>query len=106
PLSGLPRIRLRVRPTHDYGKPCHPIAGSNHIRFVGSSTDPLRLTTDAPLSYVLHESPFVLSKPLHLIFGPDEPLNEAPDAIASSFLDKTCEHLTDDVSALTNHFGW
>lgn len=106
PLSGLPRIRLRVRPTHDYGKPCHPIAGSNHIRFVGSSTDPLRLTTDAPLSYVLHESPFVLSKPLHLIFGPDEPLNEAPDAIASTFLDKTIDYWTDWVRALAIPYEW
>ena len=55
PLSGLPRIRLRVRPTHDYGKPCHPIAGSNHIRFVGSSTDPLRLRRNSGRSMAAAE---------------------------------------------------
>ncbi|MBE0592790.1 MAG: glycoside hydrolase family 15 protein, partial [Gemmatimonadales bacterium] len=106
PVAGLPRIRLRVRPTHDYGKPCHAIAGSNHIRFVGSGPDPIRLTTDAPLSYVLHESPFVLSRPLHLIFGPDEPLNDAPDEIAPHFLEKTIDYWTDWVRALAIPYEW
>lgn len=106
PIAGLPRIRLRVRPTHDYGKPCHAIAGSNHIRFVGSGPDPIRLTTDAPLSYVLHESPFVLSRPLHLIFGPDEPLNDAPDVIAPQFLEKTIDYWTDWVRALAIPYEW
>ena len=34
PVAGLPRITIRVRPTHDYGKPIarHSI-GSNHIRY-------------------------------------------------------------------------
>ncbi|MFA7505340.1 MAG: glycoside hydrolase family 15 protein [Burkholderiaceae bacterium] len=106
PIAGLPRIRLRVRPTHDYGKPCHAIAGSNHIRFVGSGPDPIRLTTDASLSYVLHESPFVLSRPLHLIFGPDEPLNDAPDTIAPHFLEKTIDYWTDWVRALAIPYEW
>ncbi len=106
PIAGLPRIRLRVRPTHDYGKPCHAIAGSNHIRFVGSGPDPVRLTTDAALSYVLHESPFVLSRPLHLIFGPDEPLNDAPDVITPGFLEKTIDYWTDWVRALAIPYEW
>src|SRR5690606_4980072 len=105
-IAGLPRIRLRLRPTHDYGKPCHAIAGSNHIRFVGSGPDPIRLTTDAALSYVLHESPFVLSRPLHLIFGSDEPVNDAPDEIAKHFLEKTIDYWTDWVRALAIPYEW
>jgi hypothetical protein len=33
PLSGLPRITIRVRPTHNYGRPTsNVVVGSNHIR--------------------------------------------------------------------------
>ena len=63
PLRGLPRITIRLRPTFGYGKPaeCQAI-GSNHMRF-GGGTDVLRLTTDAPLSYIAHETPFALTHP-------------------------------------------
>ncbi len=106
PVNGLPRITLRLRPTHGYGLPRRAVAGSNHIRFVGSGPDPVRLTTDAALSYVLHESPFVLSRPLHLIFGPDEPLNDAPDVITPGFLEKTIDYWTDWVRALAIPYEW
>ena len=51
--------------------PRHSI-GSNHIRYLDESTV-IRLTTDAPLSLIEHESPFVLTRPVHCVFGPDEP---------------------------------
>ena len=73
PVAGLPRITIRVRPTNDYG---HPVtrhaAGSNHIRYIGDSTV-IRLTTDAPLALIEREAPFVLTRPMHLVFGFDEP---------------------------------
>ncbi|MGL4556044.1 MAG: trehalase-like domain-containing protein, partial [Afipia sp.] len=35
PIAGLPRITIRVRPTHSYGKPLKRSSlGSNHIRYV------------------------------------------------------------------------
>ena len=38
PVAGLPRIGIRVRPTHDYGNPTtNVIVGSNHIRYVGGA---------------------------------------------------------------------
>ena len=33
----------------------------------------LRLTTDAPLSYIDREASFVLTRPVHLVFGTDKP---------------------------------
>ena len=52
PIAGLPRIKIRVRPTFNYGGPCATAAiGSNHIRYTGGA-DTLRLTTDAALSYI------------------------------------------------------
>src|SRR5207247_7289932 len=52
PAAGLPRIKIRVRPTFNYGGAYSSRAtGSNHIRFAGGA-DVLRLTTDAALSYI------------------------------------------------------
>jgi GH15 family glucan-1,4-alpha-glucosidase len=89
PAAGLPRIRVRVRPTFNYGQP--PVSramGSNHIRFSGG-VDTLRLTTDAPLSYIAHEAPFALIKPVTLILGPDEPFEAAVDTASQEFLERT-----------------
>src|SRR5262245_7591760 len=61
---GLPRIKIRIRPTFNYGGPCTSRAsGSNHIRYAGGA-DTLRVTTDAALSYIVHETPFALIKPV------------------------------------------
>ncbi len=69
PISGLPRIRIRVRPTFQYGLPATArTLGSSHIRYRGSS-EVIRVTTDAPLSYVAEETPFALTRPITLVFG-------------------------------------
>ena len=52
PVAGLPRITIRFRPTYQYGIPMpSKTLGSNHITFRGADTV-VRLTTDAPLSYI------------------------------------------------------
>src|SRR5580693_3250684 len=73
PVAGLPRITIRVHPTHNYGQPFrqHSV-GSNHIRYINADTV-IRLTSDAPLSLIEQEAPFVLTRPIHLVIGPDEP---------------------------------
>ena len=64
PVAGLPRITIRMRPTSDYGKPLvQRSLGSNHIRYSGEGAV-IRLTTDAPLSLIDGEAPFVLTRPL------------------------------------------
>ena len=65
PLRGLPRISIRLRPTFNYGKPAECVAiGSNHMRY-GGGANVLRVTTDAPLSYIAHETPFALTQSPH-----------------------------------------
>jgi GH15 family glucan-1,4-alpha-glucosidase len=89
PAAGLPRIKIRMRPTFNYGEP--PVSralGSNHIRYAGG-VDTVRLTTDAPLSYIAHEAAFALIKPVNLILGPDEPFEAAVDTAAQEFLERT-----------------
>src|SRR5271157_3237852 len=68
PLAGLPRITIRVRPTHDYGRPTtNVVVGSNHIRCIGGA-HVMRLTTDAPLSYIVGEIPCLLTRSLAVPF--------------------------------------
>src|SRR5262249_2207452 len=68
PVADLPRITIRFRPTHDYGHQFnHRSLGSNHIRYIHEG-NVIRLTSDAPLSYIESEAPFVLTRPLHLVF--------------------------------------
>ena len=100
PIAGLPRIRIRVRPTFNYGGPCTGQAlGSNHIRYAGG-IDTLRLTTDAALSYIRHETSFALIKPVTLILGPDEPFEAAVDTASREFLERTRDYWLDWVRSL------
>jgi GH15 family glucan-1,4-alpha-glucosidase len=100
PVAGLPRIKIRARPTFNYGEPCASRAiGSNHIRYSGGA-DALRLTTDGALSYIAHETPFALIKPVTLILGPDEPFEAAVDTASREFLERTRDYWLDWVRSL------
>jgi GH15 family glucan-1,4-alpha-glucosidase len=106
PLRGLPRITVRVRPTFDYGKPCTSRAlGSNHIRYTGG-TEAVRLTTDCALSYIAHETPFVLTHPITLILGPDEPFEAHVDTVSREFLERTRDFWTEWVRGLGIPLDW
>ncbi len=106
PLAGMPRIAIRVRPTHNYGRPTsNAVVGSNHIRYVGGP-HVMRLTTDAPLSYVVNEITFPLTRSVSLIFGQDEPFLTAIDATSREFLDHTREFWLDWSRNLAVPFEW
>ena len=106
PLAGLPRIAIRVRPTHNYGRPTtNVVVGSNHIRYVGGPRV-MRLTSDAPLSYIVNEITFPLTRPVNLIFGQDEPFLSAIDTTSREFLDRTRDHWLTWVRNLAVPFEW
>jgi len=106
PVAGLPRIAIRFRPTTGYGQPItHSSLGSNHIRYWGDGTQ-LRLTTDAPLSYIEGETSFVLSRPLHLVFGADEPFPGALAPTCRDFFDRTCGYWREWVRRLNLSYDW
>jgi GH15 family glucan-1,4-alpha-glucosidase len=106
PVSGLPRITIRFRPTHSYGTPItRRSLGSNHIRYVTDDTA-IRLTTDAPLSYIEREAPFVLTKPVHLIFGPDEQFPGDLQTTVREFCDRTRDYWMDWVRRLSISYDW
>ncbi|MEX0752235.1 MAG: glycoside hydrolase family 15 protein [Xanthobacteraceae bacterium] len=106
PVAGLPRITIRFRPTHDYGAPITRLSpGSNHIRYITDDTT-IRLTSDAPLSYIQHEAPFVLTKPVHLVFGSDEPFPGDLTTTAREFCDRTRDYWMDWVRRLSLSYDW
>jgi GH15 family glucan-1,4-alpha-glucosidase len=91
-LAGTPRIRMRLRPGFGYGTQTPTIThGSNHIRYV--STDRvLRLTTDAPVSYLLSETPFLLETSANFVLGADETLTDSVEQTARAFQEETDLH--------------
>jgi GH15 family glucan-1,4-alpha-glucosidase len=88
-LLGRPRIRIIVQPLSRWGTATPALThGSNHIRFVGPDQT-LRLTTNAPLTYIDKESWFALQVPVSLLFGPDETLAGGVEETARDFEEQT-----------------
>jgi GH15 family glucan-1,4-alpha-glucosidase len=106
PVTGLPRITIRMRPTSSYGAPMvHKSMGSNHVSFRGAD-GVIRLTTDAALSYIDREAPFVLTQPLHLVIGPDEPFPADLATTCRSFAARTKDYWTEWVRRLSISYEW
>ena len=106
PLCGTPRIRIRLRPVYGYGAHRPEMTrGSNHIRYVMPSLV-LRLTTDAPLSYIVDEVPFVLEQSITLLLGPDESLHEGVNETARDFFEKTDFYWREWCRYLSLPFEW
>lgn len=105
-LNGSPRIRLRVRPTREYGTArCEFTYGSNHIRYMTPDVV-MRLTTTASVTTILQELPFILKDEETLIFGPDETLQESIHDVARRFRNETVAYWNDWVRDLGIPFEW
>jgi GH15 family glucan-1,4-alpha-glucosidase len=92
PISGRPRIRVRLRPRFRFGAAAPEITyGSNHVRYVGPDFT-LRLTTDASIDLLLSQRLFNLDEPVDLILGPDETLAEGVRETARDFEEKTTHY--------------
>ncbi|WP_026988451.1 glycoside hydrolase family 15 protein [Fodinicurvata fenggangensis] len=106
PLAGTPRVRVRLRPTHDYGAAVpERTRGSNHARFIAPDLT-LRLYTTIPLSYVLSERWFLLEQDEYLILGPDESLTESIEATAVRMIEQTDAYWRGWTRSLSIPFEW
>jgi GH15 family glucan-1,4-alpha-glucosidase len=105
-IAGHPRIRIRARPAHDYGRALAGITyGSNHIRYVGNGMV-LRLTTDAPVTAVLEENAIFVDDSITLVLGPDETLQETVAEVGNHFMSETIAYWREWVRSLAIPFEW
>ncbi len=89
PVRGAPRVRVTVAPRFDWGRVKPEITrGSSHVRYIGDGMT-LRMTTDAPLTYVLSQTPFLLTREHNFILGPDETLQGGVEETARHFEQET-----------------
>ncbi|MBG9388803.1 glycoside hydrolase family 15 protein [Caenimonas aquaedulcis] len=105
-LSGTPRIRVMMRPRFDWGRQQPTLTqGSHHVRYVGGAQT-LRLTSDAPLNYVLSETYFVADRQLNFILGPDETLMGGIEETARLFEQETSAYWATWVRRLAIPLEW
>ena len=75
PVAGSPRISVNLTPMRGYGEEVAPRTnGTNHIRYL-IGPQAMRLTTNAPVGYVLEGRRFRLESDMHFFLGPDEPFS-------------------------------
>ena len=91
PLSGTPRIRVACQPVLGWSRKAPRVEyGSNHLRFNGYDAE-LRLTTDAPLSY-LNGEPFALTERKHFVLAWGAPVEEPLEPLCERFLRETVRY--------------
>jgi GH15 family glucan-1,4-alpha-glucosidase len=106
PITGRPRLKIQLRPRFHYGAKAPQIThGSNHIRYVGPDFT-VRLTTDAPIDYLLAETTFNLDEPISLILGPDETLSDGLTETARHFEEQTISYWRNWSRRLALPFDW
>jgi len=106
PLTGTPRVRIVLQPRFDWGATAAQTThGSDHIRPLGGD-QVLRLTANAPISYLLGQTPFLLENPISLILGPDEPLNNPVAHTAREFQEHTTDYWLRWVRQLALPLEW
>jgi len=106
PIAGTPAIRIRLRPSANYGSRRPDMThGSNHIRF-GNGAFTLRLTTNASLSAVMEERALLLEEPINLILGPDETLMHSPITLGRQMFDETKAYWENWSRGLSVPFEW
>jgi len=91
PLSGTPRLRVACDPILGWSRarPDREI-GSHHIAYKGFDAH-LRLTTDAPLSY-LNDEPWALTEQKHFVLSWGAPVEEPLFPLCDRFLRETTRY--------------
>ncbi len=92
PISGNPLVKVSCNPKTDYGKrSTKPVFGSNHIEYEGAENR-IRLTTNASLTLVSEEKPFVLHEPVYFCMTWGKPLESELFSTCDHFFEKTLQY--------------
>ncbi|HSD59804.1 MAG TPA: glycoside hydrolase family 15 protein [Burkholderiales bacterium] len=105
-VSGNPRVCLRVRPACGYGAQRPAVTcGSNHVRYVVPDLV-LRLTTNASVTAIVEELPFLLEDEVTLLLGPDETVADSASEIGRRFQSETAAYWHEWVRYLAIPYEW
>ncbi len=106
PLSGSPRVTVRLRPSADWGaRQADCTSGSNHIRYKCTDVT-LRLTTNCPVSHILEERTFRLEREFAFFLGPDEGYDQDVGHGVATTLDRTLGYWKEWVRTLYLPLDW
>jgi len=106
PVSGSPRIRIRLRPSREWGAQGAGITrGSNHIRYLLADTV-LRLSSTAPIGWIESERLFRVERDLHFFLGPDESFADDLRVSLETMLDMTVKEWREWVRGLATPLDW
>ena len=106
PVSGSPRLKVSLTPMTGYGRePAARTHGTNHIRYL-VERHALRLTTNAPVGYVLEQRPFSVEKELQFFLGPDEPFAGNVEREVEMMQENTCYYWRHWVRMLATPMEW
>ncbi len=88
-IAGAPRVRVDISPQGNWGETdLRPIRGVNHIRYRHNEMG-FRVTTDAPVSYLLGATSFIVDNDITFICGPDETVAEGVGHMAADWYERT-----------------
>ena len=91
-LSGAPQIVVKCDPRGNYGETKAEVQlGSNHIRYEGLEA-PVRLVTNASLTFVSQSRPFTLNEDLYFVLSWGVPLEGPLVATFEEFLTRTIKY--------------
>src|SRR6478609_5346368 len=106
PLSGAPRIRIKLQPLADWGaREPERTWGSNHMRWLLPG-HVLRVTTDLSLRMLRDDLPFVLDRDLHFVLGPDETLTQPIGAFIRDAEERTTTYWREWTRYLSIPLEW
>lgn len=92
PISKNPKIKIYCKPVYDYGRlELASYQGSNHLVFQGGP-EPIRLTTDIPLSNFSEDRSFVLTEAKYIFLTYGSPLEAPIVSTAEHFLRETINY--------------
>ena len=106
PIAGTPRLRVTLRPMRGYGSELAATThGTNHIRYlIGDQA--LRLSTDAPVGYLLEGRCYRVESDQHFFLGPDEPFSGNLRAEVRYMEEQTRKYWQLWVRGLATPFEW
>jgi len=95
PLRGMPQVRIAISAEAECGgRELRGKRGVSHVSYPDEEFG-FRITTSAPVSYVLDKRMFVLDQPVCFVLGPDEPFSGDVNTISQEWYTRTKDHWQD-----------